>query len=330
VCTFTPREKRALRSYQKHEGKDELDVQESLAIALNLFSIESHAEELDAWLDGILDSDSELLEYVSLMRRRQKEDHYSQLLQAVIAWYLTSKDKVWSSSHCLQFLQNSVVVCEQSLIDANCDIQLSKLAHQILRPALKLLITTTLLSLVPKVTDLPESLSDYLSSHSSAQLSTDAPRLLTRQIKASVYHLQQHFLRALFCHFTYATKLKADVKIAVAFLVAYVLDLVRKDGRQFAKFLRTFNTTMSVTDQDVTEYETNMQSALFERVRASISDAVGRPGELVEGLRSLGGFSFESTPFLFPLTCDVGSMGKGKEKRSEEYQFVSAILDTVL
>jgi hypothetical protein len=94
VCTFTPREKRALHSYQKHEGKDELDAQESLPIALNLFSIESHAEELDAWLDGIIDSDSGLHEYVSLMMLRQKEGYYSQLLQSVTAWYLTSKDKV--------------------------------------------------------------------------------------------------------------------------------------------------------------------------------------------------------------------------------------------
>jgi len=105
VCAFTPREKRALRSYQKHEGKDELDIQESLPIALDLFSVESFAEELDAWLNKLIDSDSGLLEYVSLMMLRQKEDHYSQLLKAVITWYMTSKDKVRSSSHCLQFLQ---------------------------------------------------------------------------------------------------------------------------------------------------------------------------------------------------------------------------------
>lgn len=195
---------------------------------------------------------------------------------------------------------------------------------------MKLLITTTLLSLVPKAKDLPDSLFDYLSSQSSARRSTDAPRLLTRQIKASVYHLQQHFLRALFCHFTYAMKLETDVNIAVAFLVAYVLDLVRRDGRQFAKFLRTFNPTMVVTNQDVTEYETNMQSALFDRVRASISGTARMTGGLVEVLRSLGRFSFASTSSLFPLTRDVGSIRKGKEKQSEEYQFVSAILDVVL
>lgn len=80
-------------------------MQESLPIALNLFSVESHAEELDAWLDGIIDSDSGLPEYVSLMMLRQKEDHYSQLLEALIAWYMTSKDKVRSSSHRLEFLQ---------------------------------------------------------------------------------------------------------------------------------------------------------------------------------------------------------------------------------
>jgi len=41
-----------------------------------------------------------------------------------------------------------------------------------------------------------------------------------------------------FCHFTYAIKLEADAKIAIAFLVAHVLDLVRNAGREFEKYSR--------------------------------------------------------------------------------------------
>lgn len=313
MCPFTPRNKKALYSYQKHEGKDKLHVQESLPIVVNLFSIESVAEDLDAWLDGIIDSEFGLSEYVNLMMLRQKDHHFSQVLKALISWYMASKNKVRSSSHFLQFLYNSVVMCHPSQIDVDCDTQLSEPAHQTLRPALKLLITTTLLSLVPKVTDLTESLFNNLHySQSPAQtatdLSTDAPRLLTRQIKASIYHLQQQFLYALFCHFTYAMQLDADVKIAIAFLVAHVLDLVRNAGREFAKYSREFNSTVVVNNHDVTEYEMNMQTQLFERVWASVLDANRRMGGLAERLRNIGTFSFEFLPnslFYFTLLWNV-------------------------
>jgi hypothetical protein len=159
-------------------------------------------------------------------------------------------------------------------------MQLSEAAEQILRPALKLVITTTVLSLVPKVTDLPQSLSKYLSPQSDTQAatrrSTTAPRLLTRQIKASIYHLQQHFLCALFGHFTYAMNLHADVKVAIALLVAYVLDLVRNAGREFAKYSSTFSPTLIVSKRDVAEYEENVQAQLFDRVHASVRNNVGR------------------------------------------------------
>jgi hypothetical protein len=151
---------------------------------------------------------------------------------------------------------------------------------------------------VPKVTDLTESLFNNLHySQSPAQittdLSTDAPKLLTRQIKASIYHLQQQFIIALFCHFTYAIKLDADVKIAIAYLVAHVLDLVRNAGREFAKYSREFNSTVVVNNHDVTEYEMNMQTQLFERVWSSVLDANGKMGGLAERLRSLGTLFFQ-------------------------------------
>jgi hypothetical protein len=95
-------------------------------------------------------------------------------------------------------------------------------------------------------------------------------------------------------------KLDPDVKIALAFLVAYALDLVRNAGREFAKYSRTFNPTIVVKNQDITEYETIMQTQLFDRVRASVLGAIGRTGGLAERLRNLGTFSSKLLPeFLF-------------------------------
>lgn len=184
-------------------------------------------------------------------------------------------------------------------IDVDRDIQLSGLSHEILRSALKLLITTTLLSLVTQVTNVPESLLNYLSSHypTHAGLSTTAPRLLTRQIKASLYYLQQHFLLAVFSHFIHPIKLPADVKIAVAFLVAYVLDLVRNAGRGFAEHSRTFNPNLDVSPQAVMEYETIMQEQLFGTVQASVGGAVGRMSGLVGRWKHLGKLPFKIIPF---------------------------------
>jgi hypothetical protein len=161
---------------------------------------------------------------------------------------------------------------------------------------LKLLITTTLLSLVPKATNLPESLWNYLSHssqypHAVKNISKDAPKLLTRQIKASIYHLQRDLLCHLFHHFGCATELAAEVKVAVAIIVAFVLDLVRDAGRQFAKYSREINSTVDVKEQEVKQYETNMQTQVFDRVRASILDPAPRTGALREKLRDLGKFS---------------------------------------
>jgi len=290
VCPFTTRDKKALRSYQKHEGKDTLVVQESLPIALNLFSLESHAEELDLWLDGILNSESWLLEYVALMILREKDSHFSHVLKALISWYIASMDRVRSSSHFLVFLQN--LSCVSRVKRMLTVIQLSEQEDQILRPALKLLITTTLLSLVPEVSGLPASLFDYFSSQSPAQdtthLSLVAPRLLTRQTKASLYHLQEHFLRSIFCQFSYPMQLDADVQIALAFLVAYVLDLVRNAGRGFANYAMAFNSTFPVTSRHVTEYERNVETQLFEKVWGSVAGGNGWVGDLAERWRNLG------------------------------------------
>ena len=98
VCTFTPRDKKFLRSYQKLQGKDSLVVQDSLPIALNLLSLELQAAELDTWLERIVSSKSSLTEYVDLMLRRQKGQLSPQILKSLVSWYLTSKNKVSSSS----------------------------------------------------------------------------------------------------------------------------------------------------------------------------------------------------------------------------------------
>ncbi len=98
VCPFTPRDRNALRSYQKQKGKDKLKVQESLPIASNLFSIELLAKEIDAWLDGIIDSGHGLPEYIELILRREDHDYYSQSLGDLCSWYMESKNRVRTPS----------------------------------------------------------------------------------------------------------------------------------------------------------------------------------------------------------------------------------------
>lgn len=94
VFPFVPKNKEALRSFQKREGKDKLDVQDSLPIALDLFSIESTAETIDDWLDGIVDSPSDLSEYLNLMMERHKRNLSVEILQVVVSWFLETRSEV--------------------------------------------------------------------------------------------------------------------------------------------------------------------------------------------------------------------------------------------
>jgi len=117
VCIFTPRDKKALRRYRKRGWNYYLDMRETLPITLNLFSIELLAEELDVWLDGIIDSESGLPEYVALIVLREKDHQLSQNLNALISWYIGSKNN--ASLHLLVFTscRNPVsygVICHSS------------------------------------------------------------------------------------------------------------------------------------------------------------------------------------------------------------------------
>jgi hypothetical protein len=94
VSPFIPKDKQALRSFQKHEGDDTLHVKDSLPIALNCFSVELTAETLDDWLDEIVHSQSDLSEYASLMMERHRENLSAKILQAVVSWFLTNNSKV--------------------------------------------------------------------------------------------------------------------------------------------------------------------------------------------------------------------------------------------
>jgi hypothetical protein len=96
VTPFVPRDTQYLRSFQKKEGYDKLDVQGSLPIALNLFSIESTAEILDAWLNGIINSRFDLLEYANFILERHKGNISANVLQSVVSWFLRARNKVSS------------------------------------------------------------------------------------------------------------------------------------------------------------------------------------------------------------------------------------------
>jgi hypothetical protein len=286
VCAFTPRNKKDLQSYRKLQGEDTLEVQESLPIFLDIFSAELHAGEIDEWLDQVIDSASEFQKYVEFMqRKRGKGDLSMQILECIVAWYLTSKNNRLES------------VCRT------------------LRAALKLLMTTTLLTLVPKVKDIPEPLSRYLSPQfPSLNLSPIAPKLLSRQIKASIHCLQRDLLYALLSYLEYDLKLAAEVKAAIALLIAFVLELAQKAGREFAKFASKINSKVVVKQQDVAEYEKHMQTQVFGRLRTSVRDARGELGQLGKRLRDMG----------------LIVKGKDKDNGEKEYQYVAAILTDVL
>lgn len=113
-----------------------------------------------------------------------------------------------------------------------------------------------------------------------------SPRLLNRQIKSGVYFLQQKILHALFP--LLSTELDGEVKLAVAILVAYSLDLIRTASRDFAKYCTLFSSTIVVSMETVTEYETSVQAYLFSRVWASVPGRNRRGGELDTRLRNTG------------------------------------------
>ena len=157
--------------------------------------------------------------------------------------------------------------------------QLSESAQKIIRNALKLLITITTLILVPKVTRLPSSLSAYLSQWlSGIDSAIDAPKLLTRQIKSSTYHLQVQLLRALFSDLVHGKGLVAQVKLSVALVISFGLELVSDSAQTFAKYANKINKTVSVQDVEVKNYERNMQRDVFDRIRSSIHDYPYRAG----------------------------------------------------
>jgi hypothetical protein len=89
-------------------------VQDSLPIALNLFSIELQAEELDTWLNRIVSSKSGLFEYVDLMLRRHIGETSAQILKTLVSWYLVSKNEVSSAPSFSNFLYNLFVKYKQS------------------------------------------------------------------------------------------------------------------------------------------------------------------------------------------------------------------------
>jgi hypothetical protein len=77
-----------------YERKNMVEIQGLLPIALDLFSIESQAEEIDTWLNTVIDSEILLSEYVDLMAFRQNENYSFQVLEYIFSWYITFQTKV--------------------------------------------------------------------------------------------------------------------------------------------------------------------------------------------------------------------------------------------
>jgi hypothetical protein len=266
VSPFHPRDNKSLQSFQKRDGNRNLDVVNSLPIALNLFSRESTAEILNDWLDGIIDSPTELLLYANFMMNLHKRSLSAQVLQAVVSWFISSRKA-----------------------------ELLEPERNTLRTVLKLLLSTSILILVPKITSLPPSLSDYLSQYSSyssaSSYSNIAPKLLTRQIKSSTYYLQEQLLRGLFSDLIDGNEMDSQVRLSVALIASFVLELVRSSGRDFAIYANKINQAVFVTEKQVKDYERSMESIIFDRIRSSVCGSLGSTdastGEFGRLLKSL-------------------------------------------
>jgi hypothetical protein len=131
---------------------------------------------------------------------------------------------------------------------------------------LKLHLTTIILSLVPKITRLPSALSTYLSRQSCHDgfvfTPLDVPKLITRQIKFTIYYLQKQFLQSLFSDLFYQNKLVVEVRLLVALIVSVVLDTVRVTARGFAKLAEKISNMIPVKKQELKDYERNMEKKI--------------------------------------------------------------------
>ncbi|RDW59413.1 hypothetical protein BP6252_12500 [Coleophoma cylindrospora] len=265
VSPFNPRNTIALRSFQKQVGKEELDVKDSLPISIHLFAVHSMAERLNVWLDAMISSAPDLSAYVKLVMEREGADAGARALHSTVSWF------------------------------TECKSRLSEKEQDAIRHAFKILITTTLLSLVPRVINIPKPLQEHLSQTMSccdtsiSVPSPVAPKLLTRQIKSSIYHLQMQLLDPLFSQLESESDLVADVRLATTMLIAIALDMVRDAGRDFAKYANKINPEVVVTEQEVRDYEEAVQSFVFPPLQASVCyyGADGRKGKLGERLRNL-------------------------------------------
>jgi len=190
---------------------------------------------------------------------------------------------------------------------------------QTLRSAFKLALTTTLMGLVPRVTSLSSlvSLFPRLSPDLSPALppgnpSLKAPKLLTRQLKASIFDLQLRLLYDVFSNIV-TSSLNAEVGLAVVLLVATVLESVRDAGRAFAKYVSKVKEEVVVEDWEVSKHENDVQRVIL----MSLSEVVGRCAGTL--LRKRSGLAEKLRPLF-----------NGKEKESEDCIFVSEILNSVL
>lgn len=87
-------------------------------------------------------------------------------------------------------------------------------------------------------------------------------------------------------------KLDADVKVAIALLIACVLELGQKTNRQFAKFANTINSNVVVKQQEVEQHEANMTTQVFGRLRNSVRNTAGNLGDFGESLREMSKIVF--------------------------------------
>ncbi len=83
----------------------------------------------------------------------------------------------------------------------------------------------------------------------------------------------------------------SQVRLSVALIASFVLELVRSSGRDFAIYANKINQAVFVTEKQVKDYERSMESIIFDRIRSSVCGSLGSTdastGEFGRLLKSL-------------------------------------------
>jgi hypothetical protein len=117
MCALSlPQSRKIYKAITNIKAGMESTYKNSFQIAIDLFSVEKGARDVDAWLEEIIDSEFELQGYMELIKRQQNADFHVQVLGCLMAGYASLKGKV-SFSFALVFLFVQLVISSAIHVD---------------------------------------------------------------------------------------------------------------------------------------------------------------------------------------------------------------------